>query len=66
MVAREYFIAMMEMDGHLQAFTIEERKVAVEPIEDLEEVLLDDHVLGWTTRIGTQVDPSIHKKLALF
>ena len=49
MVACECYIAMPEMDGHLQALNIEERRVIVEPIEDLEEISLDDDTPGQTT-----------------
>ena len=66
MVARECYIAMLEMDTHLQALNIEERKVTIEPTRDLEEISLNDDTRGWTTRIGTQADPSVRKELALF
>ena len=65
MATRECYIAMLEMDD-LQALNIEERKVTVEPTEDLEEISLDDDTPGWTTCIGTQADPSIPKEFALF
>ena len=38
----EYYIAMLEMDDHLQTMCIEEQRTVVEPMEGLEEVLLDD------------------------
>ncbi|XP_075669765.1 uncharacterized protein LOC142639485 [Castanea sativa] len=40
--ARECYIAMMEMVDHLQAMNIEEHRTVVEPVERLEEILLDD------------------------
>ena len=40
--AHECYIAMMEMDDHLQAMNIEEHRTVTEPIEKLEEILLDD------------------------
>ena len=40
MATREFHIAILEMDDHLQALNIEERKVIVEPTEDLEEIPL--------------------------
>ena len=40
--ARECYIAMMEIDDHLQAMNIEEHRTTTEPVEKLEEVLLDD------------------------
>ena len=45
MATRECYIAMLEMDD-LQALNIEERKVTVEPTEDLEEISLDDDTPG--------------------
>ena len=66
MAACECYIAMLDMDDHLRALNIKKRRVAVEPTEELKEISLEDNVLGWITRIGTQADPSIHKKLALF
>ena len=40
-VARECYVAMMEMDDHLQAMSIEEHRITTEPVEKLEEVFLD-------------------------
>lgn len=65
MVAREYYIAMLAIDDHLQAFNIEEWWV-VEPMEDLEEISLDENIPGQITRVDTQVDPSVRKELAFF
>ena len=39
---REWYIAMLEMDDHLQALSIEEQQMVAEPIEELEDILLDD------------------------
>ncbi|XP_075670039.1 uncharacterized protein LOC142639787 [Castanea sativa] len=66
MAARKCYIAMLEMDDHLQVLNIEERRVTVEPIDDLDVISLEDNYLGWITRISTQTDPSICKELALF
>ena len=41
-VAHECYIAILEMDDHLQSICIEEQQTMVEPMEVLEEVLLDD------------------------
>ena len=41
-MAHECYIAMLEMDDHLQSMCIEEQQTMVEPMEVLEEVLLDD------------------------
>ena len=40
--ARECYVAMMEMDDHFQAISIEEHRTMAEPIERLEDILLDD------------------------
>ena len=53
MATRECYIAMLKMDDHLQALSIEEKWIVVEPTKDLEEISLDDNVLGRTTCIGT-------------
>ena len=66
MAARECYIGMLEMDDHLQALNIEERKATIEPTKDLEEISLNDDTPGWTARISAQVDPSVWKELALF
>ena len=42
MAAHECYIAMLKMDNHLQMINIEEQRTVAEPIERLEEVLLDD------------------------
>ena len=42
MAAYKCYIVMLEMNDHLQALNIEEKKVTVEPTEDLEETSLDD------------------------
>ena len=51
MAARECYMAMMEMDDHLQAMSIEEHRTTMEPVEKLEEVFLDDSNLERTTKI---------------
>ena len=43
--ARECNTAMMEMDDHHQAMNIKEHQIVTEPIERLEEILLDDSKL---------------------
>ena len=66
MMARECYVVMLEMDDHLQALNIEERRVTVEPIEDLEEISLNDNFPGWITRIGMQASPIVCKEVTLF
>ena len=58
MAAYECYIAMLEMDNHLQALSIKEQRVVVEPTKDLEEISLDDNILSRITRVSTQADPS--------
>ena len=57
---------MLEMDDHLQALNIEERRVAIEPTEDLEEISLDDNIQNRITHIDTQANPSVCKEFAIF
>ena len=66
MTAYKCYIAMLDMDDHLQALNIEERRVAVEPTEDLEEISLEDNVPSRTIRMGTQANLLVCKELALF
>ena len=57
--ARECYVAMLEMDDHLQTKNIGEQWPVVEPIERLEEILLDDSKPDRTTRIGTLGSPMV-------
>ena len=64
--AHECYIVMMEMDDHLQAMNIEEHRTVIEPVERLEEILLDDFRNDQTTMIGTLASPTIRQALATF
>ena len=64
--ARECYVAIMEMDDHLQAMSIEEHRTTTEPMEKLEDVLLDDSDHEQTTKIGTLANPAIRQELAAF
>ena len=64
MVACEYYIAMLEMDDHLQTMNIEEQ--LVEPVERLEEILLDNSKPDRTTRIGTLANSIVCQALTTF
>lgn len=66
MAAHECYVAMLEMDDHLQALNIEERWVTVEPTKAFEDVSLDGDNPDRITCIGTQASPSIRKELTLF
>ena len=57
--ACECYIAMLKMDNHLQTLSVEEQCTVVEPVEGLEEILLDHSKLERMTRIGTLASPPI-------
>ena len=42
MATRECYIAMLEMDDHLQTISIKEQRTVAELIEALEVILLND------------------------
>ena len=65
-VARECYIAMLEMDNHLQTICIKEQQTVAELVEGLEEVLLDDSKPDQTTKIGTLASPPIRQALTTF
>ena len=65
-VARECYIAMLEMDGHQQTMCIEEQCAIVEPIEEFEEVTLDNSRPEQTTRIGTLASWPVRQALMDF
>ena len=65
-MARECYIAMLEMDNHLQTMSIEEQRTMVEPVEGLEEVLLDDSRPERMTRIGIFTSPLVRQVLTTF
>ena len=64
--ACECYVAMMEMDDHLQAMNIQEHRMATEPVEKLKEILLDNSKLNQTTKIGTLADPMVCQALTNF
>ena len=64
--ARECYVAMMEMDNHLQAMSIEEHQTTTKPVEKLEEVFLDDSNHEWTTKIVTLTSPTVCQELMAF
>ena len=59
-------MAMMEMDDHLQAMSIEEHRTTTEPVEKLEEVFLDDSNHEPTTKIRTFANPAICQAFTTF
>ena len=62
----ECYVAMMEMDDHLQAMSIEEHRTTMEPVEKLEEVFLDNSNPERTTKIGTLASPAIRQEFTAF
>ena len=66
MAARECYIAMLEMEDHQQTMCIGEPRTIAEPVEELEEVMLDESRPGRTTRMGTLAGPMVRQDLASF
>ena len=64
--ARECYIAMLEMEDHQQTMCIGEQQTTAKPIEDLEEISLDESRPIRTTRMGTLASPLICQDLATF
>ena len=64
--ARECYIAMLEMEDHQQTMCIGEQRTIAEPVEELEEVMLDESRPGRTTRMGTLASPTVRQDLANF
>ena len=62
----ECYMAMMEMDEHFQAMNIEEHRTVIEPIERLEEILLDDSNLIKRPRLVPLLAQRSAKHLRLF
>ena len=66
MAARECYVAMLEMEDHQQTLCIGEQRTVAEPVEELEEVTLDESRPGRTTRMGTMASPTVRQDLANF
>ena len=66
MAARECYVAMLEMDKQLTTMNIEEQRVDVELMEELQDVSLDKEHLDRITRIDMQASPLVQNKLILF
>ena len=65
-VARECYVAMLEMEDHQQTLCIGEQRTIAEPVEELEEVTLDESRPGRTTRMGTLASQTVRQDLANF
>ena len=66
MAARECYITMLEMEDHQQTMCIGEQRTIAEPVEELEEVMLDESRPGRTIRMGTLASPTVRQDLANF
>ena len=66
MAVRECYISMLEMDDHQQTLCIEEQRAIAEPIEDLEEVTLDELKPERTTRMGMLSSQMVKQALTTF
>ena len=64
--ARECYITMLEMDDHLLTLSIKEQRKVAEPIEELEEILLDYSKPKQKTKISTLASPPVHQALVTF
>ena len=65
-VARECYISMIEMEDQQQTMCIGEQRAPAEPVEELEEVNLDDTWPKRTTRIGTLASWPVRQVLTTF
>ena len=66
MAARECYIAMLEIEDHQQTICIGEQRTMAEPLEELEEITLDESRPERTTRMGTLASPPIRQALTAF
>ena len=66
LAARECYLAMSAMDEQMQTMNIEERRILAEPIEVLEDVLLDESNPEKFTKIGTSMGEKTKQDLIGF
>ena len=64
--AHECYIVMLEIEDHQQTMCIEEQLTIAEPVEELEEVTLDESRPERMTRMGTLASQPIHRALTAF
>ena len=57
---------MLEMDDHQQTICIGEQRAVVEPVEELEEVILNNLRPERTTRVGTLASWPVRQALMAF
>ena len=65
-MAQECYVAMMEMDDHLQAMNIEKYRMVTKLVERVEEIVLDDSKPNQMTKIGTFASPTVCQELMTF
>ena len=58
--ACECYIAMLELEDYQQTMYIGEQRAAPKPVEELEEITLDESRPERRTRMGTLASPLIH------
>ena len=66
MAARECDIAMLELEDYQQTMYIGEQRTAAKPVEELEEIILDESRPERRTRMGTLASPLIRQDLKGF
>ena len=66
LTARECYLAMLAVNEHMQTISIEERRVAAEPTEVLEDILLEEGNPEKFTRIGTSMKEKTMQDLLQF
>ena len=62
----ECYVAILELEDHQQTLCIGEQRTITEPVEELEEVMLDESRPERTTRMGTLASPTVRQDLANF
>ena len=55
LATREYYLAILAIDEHMQTMPIDERRVTAEPMEVLEDIPLEKGNLEKFTKIGTSM-----------
>ena len=62
----ECYIAMLEMEDHKQTMCIEEQQTTAEPVEELDEITLNESRPKRMTRMRTLASPPIRRALTAF
>ena len=64
--ARKCYIAMLKLEDYQQTMYIGEQRTAAEPVEELEEIILNESRPERRTRMGTLANPLIRQDLTGF